>query len=324
MCTALTFRGNHHYFGRNLDLKYSYEEQVTLTPRNFTIQFRCAPPLMTHHAILGMAYVQEGYPLYYDAMNEAGLAMAGLNFPGYAVYHPRRAGADNITPFELIPWVLGQCANIEQARALLRRVSLLEENFSPELPLTPMHWIAADREKAIVIEPLEEGLRVYDAPVEVLTNTPPFHWQMTNLSWFRSLSSLPPENRLAPELKLPLLSRGMGAVGLPGDLSSPSRFVRAAFTRWNPPQNLPLEEELPHFFHLLGSVAQVRGTVRLPEGGEVRTIYSSCCDLDEGLYCYNTYENSRVSAVNLHRENLEGDRLVSYPLRRKADIFLQN
>lgn len=324
MCTALTFRGNHHYFGRNLDLEYSYEEQVTLTPRNFPLHFRCAPSLMTHHAILGMAYVQEGYPLYYDAMNEAGLAMAGLNFPGYAVYHPCCSGADNITPFELIPWVLGQCSDLKQAKALLDRVNLLEQNFSPELPLTPMHWMAADRTGAIVMEPLKDGMRIWDAPVEVLANAPPFDWQMTHLSRFCSLSSLPPENRLAPDLELPIFSRGMGALGLPGDLSSPSRFVRAAFARWNPPDNLPLEEELPHFFHLLGSVAQVRGTVRLPEGGEVRTVYSSCCDLSAGLYCYTTYENSRVSAVEMHREDLNADTLVSYPLVRKADIFYRN
>ena len=141
---------------------------------------------------------------------------------------------------------------------------------------------------------------------------------------FTPASSSPPENRLAPELELPLFSRGMGALGLPGDLSSPSRFVRAAFARWNPPHNLPREEEVSHFFHLLGSVAQVRGTVRLPEGGEVRTIYSSCCDLSGGIYCYTTCENSRVTAVDLHRENLEGDSLVSYPLMRKADMFFQN
>ncbi len=109
MCTAATLTTSDHYFGRNLDLEVSFGEGVTITPRNFEFEFRRAEPLRTHHAMIGMATVADGYPLYYDATNEHGLSMAGLNFPENAVYFPEADGATNITPFEFIPWILGQC-----------------------------------------------------------------------------------------------------------------------------------------------------------------------------------------------------------------------
>ena len=120
MCTAVSFFSTHHYFGRNLDLEYSYEESVVITPRNFTLPFRQKLPLEKHFAIIGMAYVYENYPLYYDATNEHGLSMAGLNFPEYATYHSSIIKKDNIAPFELIPWILGQCKNIFEAKILFQ------------------------------------------------------------------------------------------------------------------------------------------------------------------------------------------------------------
>ena len=88
MCTAAVYQTKDHYFGRNLDLEYSYQESITIAPRNYPFSFRKLPEMKTHYAIIGMAYVLEGYPLYYDATNEKGLSMAGLNFPGSAAYSP--------------------------------------------------------------------------------------------------------------------------------------------------------------------------------------------------------------------------------------------
>ena len=122
MCTAISFSGNRHYFGRNLDVEAHYEEQVVTTPRNFPLPFRKLPLLARHHAIIGIATVAEGYPLYYDAVNEHGLAMAGLSFPHSARYFPYRQGADNVTHFELIPWVLSQCATVREARNLIGKM----------------------------------------------------------------------------------------------------------------------------------------------------------------------------------------------------------
>lgn len=110
MCTALSYRTRDHYFGRNLDLDTSYGEKVCIMPRDFPFPLRTREALETHYAMIGMATVAEGLPLFYEAANECGLGMAGLNFPGNAWYGPEQPGADNIAPYELIPWILGQCA----------------------------------------------------------------------------------------------------------------------------------------------------------------------------------------------------------------------
>ncbi len=324
MCTAITYGTNDHYFGRNLDLEYSYQETVTVAPRNFPLFFRKMGKIERHYAMIGMAFVAEGYPLYYEAVNEMGLSMAGLNFPGNARYHPEQAGRDNVTPFELIPWVLGRCADLNEARTCLERVSLLEEAFQPELPLTPLHWMVAHREGALTLEPGEEGLKLYENPVGVLTNNPPFPQQMLNLTNYMNLSREEPRNRFCPQVKMLPYSRGMGAMGLPGDLSSQSRFVRACFTKLNSVSGDSEEESVSQFFHILAAAEQPRGCVRLEDGRYVCTLYSSCCNTDRGIYYYTTYENRAPTAVDMHRENLEGDGLVSYPLLKRLRIQRQN
>ena len=110
MCTAATYKTNDFYFGRTLDYEFSYGDEVVITPRNYEFSFRRAGVMKTHYAMIGMAYVAGDYPLYYDAVNEKGLGIAGLNFVGNAVYNGEVQGADNIAQFELIPWILGQCA----------------------------------------------------------------------------------------------------------------------------------------------------------------------------------------------------------------------
>ena len=324
MCTAVTYKTKDHYFGRNLDLEFSYHETVTVTPRNFPFRFRKMGALDSHYAMIGMAYVSDDYPLYYDATNEKGLSMAGLNFPGSAYYPPEAENRDNVSPFEFIPWILGQCATVAEARLLLDRINLVNINFSDALPLSPLHWIISDREESITVESTKDGLKIYDNPVGVLTNEPPFDFQMYNLSNYMALSTEPPENRFSRKVELKPYSRGMGAMGLPGDLSSASRFVKAAFTRLNSRSGDSEEESVSQFFHILGSVAQQRGCVHMGEGKYEITIYSSCCNTDKGIYYYTTYENSRITGVDMHREDLEGSELVSYPLLTEQQILIQN
>lgn len=324
MCTSITYQTTHHYFGRNLDLEYGYQETVTITPRNVPFSFRKVPPLPHHYAMIGMAYVADGYPLYYDATNEMGLSMAGLNFPGNADYKPELDGKDNVSPFEFIPWVLGQCADLTQVRDLLSRLNLTDLPFSPELPLSPLHWMISDREASITVESVRDGLKIYDNPVGVLTNNPPFVFHMTNLANYMNLSPEPPENRFSPALDLPPYSRGMGAMGLPGDLSSASRFVKAAFTKLNSRSGSSESESVSQFFHILDSVAQQRGCVHMGGGKYEITRYSSCCNMDTGVYYYTTYENRRITGVALRHEDLDGRQLVCYPLLEHQSVCMQN
>ncbi len=324
MCTAVTYQTKDFYFGRTLDLEFSYHETVTVTPRKFPFRFRKSGELREHYAVIGMAFVSDGYPLYYDAVNEKGLGMAGLNFPGNAVYKPVRRGMDNVAPFEFIPWVLGQCMNLSQAKQLLERINLINMDFSQSLPLSPLHWMIASREGTLTVEPMEEGVKVYENPVGVLTNNPPFYFQMENLNNYMSISSEPPINRFAKGLELKTYSRGMGGLGLPGDLSSVSRFVRAAFTKLNSCSGNSEEESVGQFFHILGAVEQQRGCVHLCSGQYEITVYTSCCNVDKGIYYYTTYENREITGVDMYRENLDGYTISVYPLRKVQQLRIEN
>ncbi len=324
MCTAVTYQTKDFYFGRTLDYDYSYSEEVTITPRNFPLPFRHRDTLKNHYAMIGMAHVVEDYPLYFDAVNEKGLAMAGLNFVGYADYREPVADRENIATFEFIPWILGQCGNVHEARELIARLNLTSTPFSGELPPSQLHWILADHHEAITIEALKDGIRVYPNPAGVLTNNPPFDAQLFQLNNFMHLSPKEPHNHFSDKLSLETYSRGMGALGLPGDLSSQSRFVRAAFVKLNSVSGTSESESVSQFFHILESVQQPRGCCELADGVYETTIYSSCCNTDKGIYYYTTYGNHQITAVNMHREKLDDIFLVRFPLILGEQIRTQN
>ena len=324
MCTAATYHTKDHYFGRTLDYEVSYGEEVVVTPRNYPFRFRHMGSLSSHYAIIGMATVAGGCPLYYDAVNEKGLGIAGLNFPGNADYKPMAEGKDNVATFELIPWLLGQCATVGEARGLLERMNLADTPFGPQFPVSPLHWILTDLEGAITVESVREGIRIYDNPVGILTNNPPFDYQMTNLTNYMSLSTEPPENHFSDRLELTPYSRGMGMLGMPGDLSSASRFVRAAFTKLHALSGETESESVSQFFHILGSVEQPRGCVHMGEGKYEITIYTSCCNMERGIYYYTTYENSQITGIDMHRENLDGTELCRYKLVTGQQIHMMN
>lgn len=286
MCTAIACSGRGFYFGRTLDHDRSYGEEVVITPRNYPLPFRLETPMPTHHAIIGMAHVAQRYPLYYDAMNEYGLCMAGLRFHPHARY-PGGQGAQ-IAPFELIPWVLGQCANLSQAKELLEHTALCELDFSPNLPAAQLHWLIADQSGSLTVESTAEGLHLYDNPVGVLTNAPPFPDQLENL-------------RMGGEL--------------PGDLSSPSRFRRAVFTK----THAQTVGTVTDFLGILDTVTQVPGC-----NGRMSTRYTSCCNTKNGIYCYSTCHSRRITGIAMGHAELDSNALIRFPLVETEDILLQN
>ena len=324
MCTAVTYLTKDFYFGRTLDHEVAWPGEVTITPRNFVLPFRKIGRMEEHYAMIGMAYVVQDYPLYFDAVNEQGLAMAGLSFEESAQYENGAADRDCIAQFELIPWILAQCASVAQARQLLDRICVTGEPFSPQLPAARLHWLLADREEAAAVEVMADGIHVVSNPVGVLTNEPPLEVQLLTLRNYMHLSPQPPRNRFSEKLRLQPCSRGMGALGLPGDLSSQSRFVRAAFTKLNSLSGTSEEESVSQVFHILGTVEQTRGCCRLEDGSCEITQYTACCNVDRGIYYYTTYENRQITAVDLHREDPDGCRLTRYPLITGAHILRQN
>ena len=314
MCTAICYRSNASYFGRNLDLDRGYGEGVVITPRNYEIKMRCEKPLKSHYAMIGMATVVDDFPLYYEATNEKGLSMAGLNFPENAVYLGFAEERDNVTPFELIPWILAQCACVDEAKALLAKINLVNICFSDQLPLSPLHWMISDKKCSIVAEPLKDGLRIYDNPFEVLTNNPPFEYHCTNVSNYMGLSTGHLSSQFGKRIPMKNYSLGMGALGLPGDFSSASRFIRAFFVKENSASERNEKSNVNQFFHILNSVAMPKGCVRSANGFEY-TRYSSCCNADSGIYYYTTYDELEIRAINMHDVDLNKSCLYSYVVK---------
>lgn len=317
MCTAIIYKGRDSYFGRNLDLHFHYNEALTITPRNYPFRWN------SHYAVIGIATIENNYPLFYDAVNEMGLAMAGLNFPGIAYYPPKCKGKDCIAPYEFIPWVLSTFSSAVEAVQAIRRIRIADIPFSPDFPNTPLHFLLCDKEHCYTIEPTRKGISIYENSVGVLTNSPDFPYHLYNLSNYQNLSSAQAVNRLSSSLHLPPYSNGMGAFGLPGDLSSASRFVKAAFTLQNALKKEEEAQAVNQCFHILSSVCQQEGCVKVEDHWE-KTVYTSCCNMDKGIYYYTTYENRQISAVHLYHEDLSGSALVSYPLCFTSQIRMEN
>lgn len=309
MCTAITFKTNDFYFGRNLDLERSYNERVVVTPRNFSLKMRCVEPLKTHYALIGMATVIENYPLYFEATNEKGISMAGLNFPDNADYKPFSDNFKNITPFEFIPYILGKCKNIEEAETELNGINLVNINFSSDLPLSPLHWIISDKTKSLTIESVKTGFKIYENPVGVLTNNPTFPYHLMNLNNYMSLHEGASENNFSENIEFENYSLGLGALGLPGDYSSASRFIKATFVKFKSKSGSSEKESVNQFFHILDSVAMPKGCVLVRDGEYEYTRYSSCCNVDKGIYYYKTYDDFNIKKVELSSFNLDDVKL---------------
>ena len=314
MCTAIAYRTTGSYFGRNLDLDRGYGERVVITPRNFEFKMRCSPDICQHYAMIGMATVIDGYPLYFEATNEKGLSMAGLNFPKNASYAHCSEKKSNIAPFELIPKILGECETTDSAADLISRINIAHINFSDSLPLSPLHWMISDKEKSIVLECTKDGTKIYDNPFEVLTNNPTFDYHVMYMNNYMGLHEGFMSNNLQENQSLINYSLGMGAIGLPGDFSSSSRFVKSVFVKEKSKCNGNEKDSVNQFFHILQAVAMPKGCVLALNGEYEYTRYSSCCNTDKQIYYFTTYDNMSIRSVNMHSIDINDSKLMYYSI----------
>lgn len=323
MCTAINLKTKNTYFGRTLDYEFSYGEKIAITPRNYPIDFRHLGILNSHYAIIGMAHVYQDYPLYYEASNEKGLAIAGLNFVNNAYYNDVIENKTNVSQFEFIPWVLAKYSSVKEVKEALKNVNITNTMFNEHFKAASLHWIISDLNEAITVEAVKDGLKVYDNEIGVLTNNPPFPYQMFNLNNYINLSIADPVNSFSDNIDLARYSRGMGGIGLPGDLSSMSRFVRVAFHKLNSKSKDTEIDSVNQFFHILNSVSQTRGLCKINDGYEI-TIYTSCINLNEGIYYYTTYNNHQINKIDMHKCDLDSKELITYQFRDEENIFNGN
>ncbi len=312
MCTAIFDDKYGHFFGRTLDLECSYGEEVVRTKKSAELSFLYEGKMDSRFAFVGMAHKakreagDECVPLYYDGMNESGLCVAALNFAGCGVYREKKERCRNLASFEVIPYILANCGNVGCVEKLLSCANITSDAFSGQFQPAPLHWMVADRERAIVIEQTRDGFKILENPVGVMTNPPDFDYHMTRLADYAQITPYTPENRLCPSVELVNYSRGLGACGLPGDFSSPSRFVRAVYVKDHTliPSNALFEKQsesaaLDRFFRILDSVSVPLGCIITDADKPVCTVYTSACDMEKLTYHYFTYADRSIKTVSL-------------------------
>lgn len=316
MCTAIRIPG---FAGRNLDIERGYGERIIITPRNYGLSFKRAETIRSHYAFFGIGVIDSSYPLYFDAANEKGLYAAGLNYLENAKYKDEKESFLNLAPYELIPYLLATCASVGEVKSELARINVCNIPLRAGLPVAQLHFFIADKERSIAVEPDENRINVYDNPTDVLTNNPPFPMQLFNLNDYSHLSPSTVKTSFCNKLKLQEYSGGLGAIGLPGDLSSKSRFVRAAFHRLNTTG----EDSIAKIMRLLASVEMPEGSLKNIRGFE-RTEYVSAVDLSSLSYVYRSYDSLLPYCVRLTAENLDLASLISYPVIKNTEPLCQN
>lgn len=328
MCTALSFKHDGSVlFGRNMDLAWNFKQSPIFIPRNAAWLNRAdgiRRPFS--RAIIGMGTLIDSHPSMAEAMNESGLACAGLNFPGYAHWESEcREGKYNLAPYDFILWVLSCHDSVAEVKKSIEGIELVDIPINAQTPCPTLHWMISDKGgDCIVVEKTADALRVYNNPVSVMTNNPRFDWHLTNLSEYMNVRIEHPENICWAAAELSPLGVGAGTRGLPGDFASVSRFVRTAFANSHLPEMKSREEAVSQCFHILDYAAMVKGCVKTAEGMDDLTLYSVCMDLDEGIYYYKNCHNSRISAIDMKKENPDGSEIKRFPYPETQDIKFIN
>ncbi len=316
MCTAfnINYKGNI-FFGRNMDIEYNFNQSVNLVPRNYAYKSKGEnKEETTKYAITFMGTVIEGFPLIADGINEKGLVMAGLNFPHFCHYEekPQKSGK-LLSPCEVLLYALGNFATVNEVKTAFKDAIITTTPFSDTVPNTPLHFVVVDKGgQSIVIEQTKaKGLIIYDNKVGVLTNAPTYDWHIINLCQYLGLSPHLPNEIEQSAQKLKPLGQGVGAVGLPGDFSPASRFVRTAYLKGN----LEKEEDfnpVSNVFHILGNVSMIKGSVITPTNESDITTYSACIDVENAIYYYSTYDNLSLKKVDMRNVELQGKEIISF------------
>ena len=233
MCTCIMLKNKITLFGRNMDNYFSFNEQIVIVPKNYNITFKNETNIESHYAIIGMGTIIDNYPLLADGANEKGLAIVALSFKDNAIYYKIEKDKINLAPYEMMLYLLATCKNIKEVKSVLKRINIINEPFKKDVLLTDLHFMISDLNESIVIETTCEGMKIYDNPVNVLTNNPIFPYHLENLKNYMHLNVNDSFNFLYPSIELKTNSFGQGSFGIPGDYSSSSRFIKAVFVKEN-------------------------------------------------------------------------------------------
>ena len=324
ICTCIKLKTKNPYFGRTLDLDYRFSEEVVVTPRNYQFNLKNGTNLKTKYAIIGMATVIDNCPLYAEAANEKGLAMAGLNFPKNSYLFKPSKDKLNLAMYELVPYFLGQYESIKELRNDLEKLNIVDTPFKENMPAGEMHYMFSDQNESIVVEQTKEGLKIYDNPLNVMTNNPTFDYHLMNINNYLNLNPKVEDTSFKTKLNLTPYGEGMGFIGLPGDNSPSSRLVRATYNLVNSKSEDDEISSVTQFFHILDSVSMVKGSTISKKDTYDLTTYTCCISLNEGIYYYKTYDNNQINAIKLTEKNMNNKDITRIKLQEEQHINYQN
>lgn len=328
MCTALTLETSegNHLFGRNVDLDSSELKNVLLIPRNYTYLTNVTnEEKRTKYALIGLGLMIGKRPVLVDGLNEKGLVCAVLDLPFHGEWNQEIVKEKiNLSPCEVTPWLLSNCASIEEVITELKNLNIVSKPINPQVEVESIHWMVTDKTgKSIVIEKVKGKLRVYHNKVGVLTNEPTFDWHLANLNLYLKVTPNQARSTSWGQQSLKAFSQGFGSIGIPGDFSSPSRFIKAAFLRNHAVVGSTHEAALSEMFHILNAVAMIKGAVVTEQGKDYFTQCSTCMCQETGMYYYNTYNNNQINVIHLFEEDLDSQDVKIFPLQDRLAIYLQ-
>lgn len=267
------------------------------------------------YGYVGLAVERDEFVV--DGMNEAGLAAGLFYFPQYGEYAPFDSTLvdESISDMQVVSWLLSRCASVDEAVSALQRVQII----ATDPRGSTVHWRIADRTgKQVVVEVIAQQIRFYENTLGVLTNSPAFDWHLTNLNNYINLRAGAIPQAQVGELSLQAFGGGGGLHGLPGDMTPPSRFVRAAFFQATAPTLPTATETVMQAFHILNNFDIPVG-IQFAEGETLPNIPSAtqwtiATDLKGGRLYFRTMYNSRIRCLDLERIDFRKVNFRSAPL----------
>lgn len=314
MCTAIRFNddGGNFFFGRNLDWTTRYGEKVVIAPRGYEFDSAfLGRQTLNKGAIIGMAVIEENEPLYFDAANESGLAVAGLNFPGYAAFEPApKENKLNLAAYEFPLYLLANFGSLEELRPALENMAIVARPVNEKYPVAQLHYMVADRTGSLVLEYTNRGLEIYENDIDVLTNQPGYNWHRENLRNYLNLFPNFPRLVTWGNAKMSAFGTGGLLSGLPGGYAPSDRFVRAAYFNSHYPTKKTEEENLARLFHTLAATSMLDGAGFASDGLAEITLYTAGYSSATKTYYHNTYKNPAIVATKLADYDLDAKNLI--------------
>ena len=308
MCCAISLNlNNNPFFIRTLDLDYSFGKRLIISPREISLSFKLRGEYAMKYAFWGIGDILSDFPLLAEGVNEEGLSIGGLHFPTMIGYK-KRGSKKGLAPFEIIPFLLGNFKTATEACNFLSHIDIVDISFNEEIKNTPLHFHIADKENVFAVEIINKKVEVEKNPFRVLTNSPPFSYHKYNMARYLHLS----ENEPKEKDDALLYSNGLSATGLPGDFSSPSRFIRAAWLRATSRCEYGMERY---------SALQLGEALSIPTGSVIKrdnrlhfTRYFSIYDISARCVIIKKYDRISPSVIEIKKESLEFDSLISYAI----------